>query len=97
MAKLGGTCLYLGVFTLAELLPLWPVTTKAWLAISGICTLLGYGMWMHEEFFGMPDEDHPSFWKHILPWAVILLLLFFGQDLWWPEFMERNFIRLWNW
>jgi hypothetical protein len=82
---------------LLELLPLYPVTRSAWGALFWISLLLSAAAWLHHEVIGFPEDDEPELkkWLHGLPWIVGLLLLFFGQDLWWADFMAANFRSLW--
>jgi hypothetical protein len=80
------------------MIPLWPVTSLAWGTTFWISVLLSAAAWIHIEVIGAPDDDAPTLtqWMHGLPWAVVLLLLLFGQDIWWAEFMGANFRSIWS-
>ena len=82
---------------LLELLPHYPVTSSAWGALFWISVSLSAAAWVHFEVIGISEDDAPELtkWMHGFPWIVVLLLFFFGQVLWWADFMAANFRSLW--
>jgi len=97
--RAGGVFLFIVAIMLFELLPLWPATRLGWGALLWLGGILSALAWIHIEVIGMPDDEAPQTEQtlHAIPWAVVAIFLFFGQEFLWPSFMEASFRSLWNW